>query len=425
MTLALETPGVYISMQFGLNAGKMIMVTGTGQVKKIRVENTQTPKRQQQGKAPHSEVALFSKTDWIGSLRVRSDRTLWSRKNLAHEIKDLLCLGLQARMEQKRAAKRFARKSHKTSPKSDSIPDRERLAEHRPASVESEDLLLPLIREGDIWLRRIPDKKNFRKNSVIVTDVTEDTVQYQAHGFRSRVKSRKAFIAKFMPFTEIRHETPTGNPAIAYRKAGKSRIKGPIFLSSSMPDPKHDYGYARMANSTAITAATRALVIAVLGCRHLILENHPFTMTLVTQLAKDMNVDCNAWVTVVEHEFLHKESNDQFTNGIHEPRRIMIKGTTGDARETREQARTRMVREMFSIFDFDGAVFIGGAGDVFEEFDLFRKLNPHAAIIPVLSTGGATALLANRFESLPGNLESNPDYHELFHDHLGISRASG
>ena len=399
----------------------------TGQIRKIRIENTQTPKRQHKGKTPHLEVALFSRSNWLGSLRVRTDQSLWSREDFTHEIRNLLRLGLKTQIAQeriaKRAAKQAAKKIRKTSPKSEELSS--------------------VIKRGDMWIRKALKKNNI-KNHVIVTDVTGDTIQYQSREFKQNVKSRKAFIAKFRFFNQQksaetvsannRSENSSGNSvidnpanihsALVYRKAEKTG-KDAIFLSASMPDPKHDYGYARLANSTAINSAIRAFLVTVLGRRHLILENHPSIMILITEMARDMDVDCNSCVTCVEHEFFHKETNDQFTSSIHEPRRIMIKGTTEEARETREQARTRMVREMFSMFDFGSAVFIGGAKNVFEEFDLFRKLNPHAAIIPVLSTGGATALLADRFESLPDDLESDLDYYRLFHDHLGISDESG
>lgn len=80
-----------------------------------------------------------------------------------------------------------------------------------------------------------------------------------------------------------------------------------------------------------------------------------------------------------------------------------------------------MRRRMFSDTSFDAAVFIGGMGGIIDEFRLFRHLRPTAAVVPVLSTGGATLALAAEIGGLPEDLSGDMDYVGLLHRHLGIS----
>ena len=76
---------------------------------------------------------------------------------------------------------------------------------------------------------------------------------------------------------------------------------------------------------------------------------------------------------------------------------------------------------MFSEHRFAAAVFIGGMGGIIDEYDLFRELQPEAAIIPVVSTGGAAIEVGKRLDALVPDLADDPDYVALFHRHLGVS----
>src|SRR3546814_19073685 len=52
---------------------------------------------------------------------------------------------------------------------------------------------------------------------------------------------------------------------------------------------------------------------------------------------------------------------------------------------------------------------------------MFRRLQPEAAVIPVISTGGATLDVGAQVESLAPDLTEDRDYVALFHRHLDVS----
>ena len=60
-------------------------------------------------------------------------------------------------------------------------------------------------------------------------------------------------------------------------------------------------------------------------------------------------------------------------------------------------------------------------GGIVQEYELFRRLQPGAAVIPIVSTGGATLEVAGRIGALPADLADEFDYVALLHHHLGIS----
>ena len=80
-----------------------------------------------------------------------------------------------------------------------------------------------------------------------------------------------------------------------------------------------------------------------------------------------------------------------------------------------------MREQMFSDFRFTAAVFIGGMDGIIEEFDLIKKMQPQAKLLPVVSTGGAVHDIAQRIGNFPTDLQDDLDYIALFHRHLGIS----
>jgi hypothetical protein len=48
-------------------------------------------------------------------------------------------------------------------------------------------------------------------------------------------------------------------------------------------------------------------------------------------------------------------------------------------------------------------------------------MQPKAAIVPVVSTGGAVLRVAERVKQVSSDLKNDLDYVALFHRHLGIS----
>jgi hypothetical protein len=187
-----------------------------------------------------------------------------------------------------------------------------------------------------------------------------------------------------------------------------------IFLSAGVPDPQRGPKYAATADTVAITAAVSALVHVVLGRRLLIWGGHPAVTPMVALVAQEMGVDYGAWVRLYQSQYFEDsfpEDNARFGNVIH------VAKVEGD----RERSLRAMREVMFSENAFRAAVFVGGMGGIVEEFELFRQLQPHATIVPVVSTGGAVLEVAARLRTVAPDLTDELDYVALFHRHLGIS----
>jgi hypothetical protein len=187
-----------------------------------------------------------------------------------------------------------------------------------------------------------------------------------------------------------------------------------IFLSAGVPDPRRGPNYAATADSVAISAAVSALVHVVLGRRALVWGGHPAITPMIWVVAQDIGVQYEKWVRLYQSRFFRgefPEENARFQNV-----------TFTDAVEADRDRSLHLMRErMFSENQFKAAVFIGGMGGIVEEYELFRQHQPHASVIPVLSTGGAALRLAERIGHLPADLSNDHDYVALFHRHLDIS----
>jgi hypothetical protein len=191
-------------------------------------------------------------------------------------------------------------------------------------------------------------------------------------------------------------------------------VSGAIFLSASVPDPKRGPVFAQTADTVAITAAVSSLLYVTLGRRLLVWGGHPAITPMVLVTAEDMGIAYGSWVKLYQSKYFEDEfpdDNSRFHNVIFT-----------DAGEDREVSLLHMRQRMFKEQQFDAAVFIGGMEGIFEEFNLFRKLQPGATPLPVLSTGGAARLLSTQVApELRPDLAENLDYVALFHHHLNIS----
>jgi len=187
-----------------------------------------------------------------------------------------------------------------------------------------------------------------------------------------------------------------------------------VFLSASVPDATRGPEYAKTADAVAIAAAVSALVHVTLGRRPLVWGGHPAITPMIWVVAEDFGVDYASWVKLYQTLYFadeFPEDNDRFQNVTY----------TADIDHDREKSLLFMRKQMFSEHDFAAAVFIGGMGGVIDEFELFREAHPSAALLPVLSTGGAVLKLADRLAALDSDLAGDLDFVALFHRHLGIS----
>lgn len=191
-------------------------------------------------------------------------------------------------------------------------------------------------------------------------------------------------------------------------------MAGAIFLSAGVPDPKRGPEYAATADTVAIGAAVSALVHVTLGRRLLVWGGQPAITPMIWVVAQDVGVDYGRWVRLYQSRHFRDEfpeDNERFQNVTY----------TDDVDGDRERSLLAMRERMFSEHAFEAAVFIGGMGGIIHEYELFRRLQPKAAVVPVVSTGGATLEVAARAGALPADLADDLDYVALFHRHLGVS----
>ena len=78
-----------------------------------------------------------------------------------------------------------------------------------------------------------------------------------------------------------------------------------------------------------------------------------------------------------------------------------------------------MRRRMLSESEFDAAVFVGGMGGIFDEYRMVQELAENAKILPIGSTGGAAAVLANELYA-DRTLSEELDYVALLFEQLAI-----
>lgn len=195
---------------------------------------------------------------------------------------------------------------------------------------------------------------------------------------------------------------------------GGLKLSEAIFLSASVPDPLRAPEYAATADSVAITAAVSALIYVTLGRRLLVWGGHPAITPMIWVVAEDVGVEYGRWVRLYQSRHFKDEfpeDNRQFQNVTY----------TDDVGRDRERSLLAMRERMLSDHEFKAAVFIGGMGGVIDEFELFRRCQPNATVVPVVSTGGAARKLAERLPALGPDLSNDLDYVALFHRHLDIS----
>jgi hypothetical protein len=187
-----------------------------------------------------------------------------------------------------------------------------------------------------------------------------------------------------------------------------------VFLSAGIPDPGRCAARAKTANAAVIASAVLGLIHTVLGRRPLVWGGHPTITPLIAIAAERMGVDCSKWVTLYQSRYFagnYPADNERFLNVIH----------VGAVRRDVDESLHRLRQRMFANHQFSAAVFIGGMKGVVDEFDLFQRHHSHARVLPMLSTGGATAELSTRLgSSFQSDLQDDLDYVGLFHRHLGI-----
>jgi hypothetical protein len=197
---------------------------------------------------------------------------------------------------------------------------------------------------------------------------------------------------------------------------GRLRSDGAVFLSAGVPDPTAKH-FMIDADPAAISAAISALLFVVLGRRRLVWGGHPAITPMVWAFAESMQVDYGSWVKLYQSklfEDVFPEETLRFKNVV------FTESVSDEIGPSLQRMRERMLGEN----EFAAAVFVGGMGGIIDEYRMFVKRAPDAAIVPVASAGGAAAVLAHDIHA-DSAFWTSLDYVELFHARLGIDPAEG
>ena len=190
-----------------------------------------------------------------------------------------------------------------------------------------------------------------------------------------------------------------------------------VFLSAGLPDPSKPH-FVAASDPVDVAAAVKALLFVVLGRRRLIWGGQPAITPIVWSVAQSLGVDYRDWVTLYQSEYFadrYPEDNARFENTRYVAAAPEIAGQSED--ERRRASLLAMRTAMLTENGFETAIFVGGMLGIVDEFELVGELCPAARRIPVLSTGGATALLGERLGPNAANLDrlrSDVDYVPLF-----------
>lgn len=184
-----------------------------------------------------------------------------------------------------------------------------------------------------------------------------------------------------------------------------------IFLSAGVPDPaaKHFMGEG---DTAAISAVISALLYVALGRRRIVWGGHPSITPMIWAYAEALDVDYGKWVTLYQSKLFEPdfpEENARFKNVI------LTEAVPGD----RERSLELMRRQMLSERSFSAAVFAGGMGGILDEYRLFREMAVDAVILPIASTGGASAILADEIDA-SRDFSDELDYVDLLFTRLAI-----
>lgn len=184
-----------------------------------------------------------------------------------------------------------------------------------------------------------------------------------------------------------------------------------IFLSAGVPDPaaKHFMGEG---DTAAISAVISALLYVALGRRRIVWGGHPSITPMIWAYAEALDVDYGKWVTLYQSKLFEPdfpEENARFKNVV------LTEAVPGD----RERSLELMRRQMLSESSFSAAVFAGGMGGILDEYRLFREMAVDAVILPIASTGGASAILAKEINA-SRDFSDELDYVDLLFTRLGI-----
>jgi hypothetical protein len=185
---------------------------------------------------------------------------------------------------------------------------------------------------------------------------------------------------------------------------------GEIFLSASIPVVGRGQ-YYETADPFLIQCAVRELAIATVRRHKIVWGGHPAITPMIWNICEDLGADYTDSVTLYQSRFFegsYPEENQRFDNVVY------IDPVPGDIKGSLKLMR----EQMLSREDLIGAVFIGGMDGVEVEYDIFRRFNPEAFILPVAAPGGAALNLARDNGYFTGQELEDIDFATLFSRYL-------
>ncbi|ARS53533.1 hypothetical protein [Kushneria konosiri] len=187
---------------------------------------------------------------------------------------------------------------------------------------------------------------------------------------------------------------------------------GAIFLSASIPVIGRGQ-YYETATPFLIQCAVRELAIATVRRHKIVWGGHPAITPMMWNICEDLGANYKESVILYQSRFFegrYPEENQRFDNVIYtNPVPGDIKGSLQLMRE-----------QMLSREDLIGAVFIGGMDGVEVEYDIFRRFNPEAFVLPVAAPGGAALNLARDKGYFNDRELENIDFATIFNRYLPV-----
>jgi hypothetical protein len=160
-----------------------------------------------------------------------------------------------------------------------------------------------------------------------------------------------------------------------------------IFLSASIPFKERHEKYYNTADIIAIRDSIVALASLVIPKYRLIWGGHPSITPIIHYVLEKFEIDIQNHVKLYQSKHFEKIfpiENKEFET-------VEITEDLGDL-----NASLRLMREkMLGENTFEAGVFIGGMNGIEDEFELFKKLNPNAILLPIASTGAAAKIIYN------------------------------
>jgi hypothetical protein len=158
-----------------------------------------------------------------------------------------------------------------------------------------------------------------------------------------------------------------------------------IFLSASIPVQERHQKYIDTADIIAIRDAVIALATTVLPHHRIIWGGHPSITPLIYYVLEKLDLNIQEHVKLYQSLWFEDKfppDNNKFEN-------VILTAKQDNIQSSIALMRQRMLTEN----DFVAGVFIGGMEGIEDEFKMYREIHPNTLLLPIASTGAASAIV--------------------------------